>query len=263
MAERTLDDYAADYRHVKFHREDGILQLTLHSDDGPVVWGGDPGEEVSRLWRQVGDDRENQVIILTGTGEWFTGPKADWRNRHFKGVPKPGDWDVGIRRGRFMEMDMLNVDVPIIAAVNGPAWRHCEQALLCDIVLASETALFQDSGHYIDGHLVPGDGMHIALTMLLGINRARYMVFTGQAISAQEAKTLGLVGEVLAPDRLLPRAWELARQIQQQPRLVTRYTKQVMVQHIKQVMQANIAQGMAYEALADIDRAMRDAEKDS
>jgi enoyl-CoA hydratase/carnithine racemase len=262
MAERRLDDYSSDYRHVKFHREDGILQLTLHSDDGPVVWGGDPGEEMSRLWRDVGDDRENLVIILTGTGEWFTGPKADWRNRHFKGVPKPSEWDVGIRRGRFMEMDLLNVDVPIIAAVNGPAYRHCEQALLCDIVLASETALFQDTGHYWGGRLAPGDGMHIALTTLLGINRARYMVFTGQAISAQEAKTLGLVGEILPLAELLPRAWALAREIARQPTLLTRYTKQVMTQHIKQIMQAHVAQGLAYEALADIDRAMREAEQE-
>jgi enoyl-CoA hydratase/carnithine racemase len=261
MAEKSLDEYSREYRHVKFHREDGILQMTLHTDDGPIVWGGDPGEEMSRVWRQVGDDRANEVIILTGTGEWFSGPTADWRNRHFKGVPKPSSWDIGIRRGRFMEMDMLNVDIPVIAAVNGPAYRHCEQALLCDIVLASENALFQDSGHYMDGRLVPGDGMHVALTTLLGLNRARYMVFTGQAISAQEAKSIGLVGEVLPLDKLLPRAWELAREIKQMPRMLTRYTKQVMVQGIKQHMQAHIAQGLAYEALADIDRAMWDAEE--
>jgi enoyl-CoA hydratase/carnithine racemase len=261
LAERTLDDYSGDYQHIKFHREDGILQLTLHSDGGPIYWGGAPGEEMSRVWRQVGDDRENKAIILTGTGEWFTGPRGDHTQRHFKGVPKPSEWDVGIRRGRFMEMDMLNVDVPIIAALNGPVLRHCEQALLCDIVLASENACFEDSGHYDGGHLVPGDGMHVVLSVLLGLNRARYMVFTGQSLSAREAKELGLVGEVLPPDRLLPRAWELARQITARPLMLTRYTKMVMTQIIKQQMQAHIAQGLAYEALADIDRAMRDNEQ--
>jgi enoyl-CoA hydratase/carnithine racemase len=258
MAERGLDDYSRDYAHVKFHREDGILQLTLHTDDGPIVWGGDPGEEMSRVWRQVGDDRENRVVILTGTGAYFTGPRGDHTQRHFKGVPRPSDWDIGIRRGRFMEMDLLNVDIPIIAAVNGPATRHCELALLSDIVLASEDACFEDSGHFEGGHLVPGDGTHVALTMLLGINRARYMVFTGQSIPAQEAKTLGLVGEVMPRERLLPRAWELARGLLKKPLMLTRYTKMVMTQIIKQQMQAHIAQGLAYEALADIDRAMRD-----
>jgi len=262
MAERSLDDYSRDYRHIAFHREGGILQMTLHTDGGPVMWGGDPGEEMSRVWRQVGDDRENQVVILTGTGEWFSGPPGDHANRHFTGVPRPSDWDVGIRRGRFMEMDLLNVDVPVIAAVNGPVYRHMEQALFCDVVLASENATFSDSGHYVGGWLAPGDGMHVMLSLLLGLNRARYLVFTGQSLSATEAKDLGLVGEVLAPDELLPRAWALAREIVQRPRLLTRYTKQVMTQMVKQQMQAHIAQGLAYEALADIDRAMQSAPAD-
>jgi len=262
MAERKLEDYSRDYAHLKFHREGGILQITLHSEDGPVIWGGDPGEEMSRVWRQVGDDRENRVIIITGTGEWFTGPPGDWKNRHFKGIPKPSEWDVGIRRGRFMQMDMLNVDIPVIAAVNGPAYRHCELALLCDIVLASEDASFQDSGHFVGGRLVPGDGIHVALSALLGINRARYMVFTGQAIAAQEAKTLGLVGEVLSKEALLPRAWALARELAAMPVMLTRYTKLAMTQIIKQQMQAHLAPGLTYEALADIDRAMTDAETD-
>jgi len=59
----------------------------------------------------------------------------------------------------------------------------------------------------------------------------------------------------------LPRAWELARQITARPLMLTRYTKMVMTQIIKQQMQAHIAQGLAYEALADIDRAMRDNEQ--
>ena len=108
-------------------------------------------------------------------------------------------------------MDLLNVDVPVIAAVNGPVYRHMEQALFCDVVLASENATFSDSGHYVGGWLAPGDGMHVMLSLLLGLNRARYLVFTGQSLSATEAKDLGLVGEVLAPDELLPRAWALAR----------------------------------------------------
>ncbi len=261
MTDRTLEEYSTRYSHVKFKREHGILELTLHTDDGPVIWGGGPHEELSRLWRDVGDDRENEVIILTGTGEWFTGPHGKESQRHFTGVPKPSEWDVGMRRGRFMEMDMLNVDIPVIAAVNGPVMRHLELALLSDIVLASETASFEDSGHYDGGHLVPGDGAHIALTMLLGINRARYMVFTGQSLSAAEAKNLGLVGEVLSPDQLLPRAWELAREITAKPKLVTRYTRQVMTQYIKHQMHQYLHSGFALEALADIDRAMAAAPK--
>lgn len=256
VTERTLEEYAGNYKHVRFERSGNILRLTIHSDGGPVIWGGGPHEEMSRLWRDVGDDRENHVIVLTGTGAWFTGPRGADAQRHFTGVPKPADWDVGIRRGRSMQMDMLNVDVPIIAAVNGPVLRHLELALLCDIVLASETASFEDSGHYTGGNLVPGDGAHVALSLLLGANRARYMIFTGQSLTAAQAMSLGLVAEVLPVAQLLPRAEELARQIAEKPRLVTRYTRQVMTQFIKFQMQQHLHSGLAMEALADIDRAM-------
>jgi enoyl-CoA hydratase/carnithine racemase len=256
VSEKALEEYSRLYKHVRFERQNNILQLTIHTDGGPIVWGGAPHEEMSRLWRDVGDDRENHVIILTGTGAWFTGPHGADAQRHFGGVPKPSEWDIGIRRGRSLQMDMLNVDVPIIAAVNGPVLRHLELALLCDIVLASDTATFEDSGHYVGGNLVPGDGAHVALSLLLGVNRARYMVFTGQSLSAAEAKTLGLVAEVMPADQVLPRAKELARQIAQRPKLVTRYTRQVMTQFIKYQMHQHLNTGLVLEALADVDRAM-------
>ena len=104
----------------------------------------------------------------------------------------------------------------MIAAINGPALRHSELPLLCDIVLASETAEFQDSAHFPTG-LVPGDGMHIVYPLLLGPNRGRYFLLTGQSIPARQAQELGLVGEVLPKDKVLARAWELAEQLAKNP----------------------------------------------
>ena len=88
-------------------------------------------------------------------------------------------------------MNLLNIEVPMISAVNGPAMRHSEMPLLCDIVLAAEEASFQDFRYFVGG-LMPGDGVHIVYPLLLGLNRGRYFLLTGQTISAAEAKTLGL-----------------------------------------------------------------------
>ena len=93
----------------------------------------------------------------------------------------------------------------MISAINGPAWRHSEIPLLCDIVLAADTAQFQDSAHFLSD-VVPGDGMHIVYPLLLGMNRGRYFLLTGQTLDAQKALELGLVAEVLPPDKLLARA---------------------------------------------------------
>ena len=86
--------------------------------------------------------------------------------------------------------------VPVISAVNGPCSIHAEVPLLSDIVLASETAYFQDLAHFPRG-LVPGDGSHVLWPMLVGPNRARSMLLMGKQLSAQEALEWGVVAEVL------------------------------------------------------------------
>jgi enoyl-CoA hydratase/carnithine racemase len=160
-----------------------------------------------------------------------------------------------------MHLNMLNIEAPMIAAVNGPAKRHCEIPLLCDIVLAADDATFEDTAHYHLGNLVPGDGVNVVLTLLLGVNRARYMMFTGQLLDAQEAKQLGLVAEVLPRDKLLPRAWELARQLAAKPVMQTRYTRKILVEPIRRALQDYHSLGMSLEALADIDRSMAEQQK--
>src|SRR5215475_16080772 len=104
----------------------------------------------------------------------------------------------------------------MIAAVNGPAIIHAELAVLCDIVLAADTAVFQDAPHF-PGGLVPGDGVHVVWPLVLGANRGRYFLLTGQKLSAQEALNLGVVSEIVPREKLLARAWELARQISLKP----------------------------------------------
>ena len=124
--------------------------------------------------------------------------------------------------------------------------------MLCDIILAADTTVFVDSGHFVNG-LVPGDGMHVVMPLLLGINRARYFMLTGQAIDARTALDLGMVNEVLPADRLVPRAWELAEQLIRQSPLVARYTKVAFVHQIHQQLLANHGYGMLLEGMACVD----------
>src|ERR1700752_1174112 len=108
-------------------------------------------------------------------------------------------------------MNLLDIEVPVIAAVNGPALIHAEIAVLSDIVIASDNAEFQDAPHFPNG-LVPGDGVHIVWPLVLGVNRGRYFLLTGQKLSAREAQTLGVVSEVVPRERLLNRAREIAEE---------------------------------------------------
>jgi enoyl-CoA hydratase/carnithine racemase len=150
-------------------------------------------------------------------------------------------------------MRLLEIEVPVISAINGPAWRHSEIPLLCDIVLAADTAQFQDSAHF-PSDVVPGDGMHIVMPLLLGLNRGRYYLLTGQTLDAKKALELGLVAEVLPPDQLMARAWELAEDLARRPLLLLRYTRLLLTEYLRRQMQDLLGYGLGMEMLALIEK---------
>ena len=124
--------------------------------------------------------------VITGTGDTFSGPVAEAASNRAAHRQSPDEWaELGWESNRLLG-NLLAIDVPMIAAVNGPAARHAELPVMCDIVLASENASFQDSAHYAGG-LVPGDGVHVVFPMVMGLNRGRYFLLTGQVIGAREA----------------------------------------------------------------------------
>jgi enoyl-CoA hydratase/carnithine racemase len=243
----NFDDYKDAYPHIRFERHDGILQMRLHSEGRELVWGAAPHHDLSYVFADVAADAENKVIIITGTGATFidredTGPAAI----------NPRRWASTHRHGTKMLLDHLAVEAPIIAAVNGPATIHAELAVMADIVLASDTAVFQDKPHFPNG-VVPGDGVHVIWPLLLGFNRGRYFLLTGQRLSAADALDLGVVSEVLAPDRLLDRAWALARELITQPPLTVRFFRAATLQRLRRAMLDDLPYGLALEGLAGVD----------
>jgi enoyl-CoA hydratase/carnithine racemase len=250
----NLSDYCNSFAHVAMRREDGILEVRLHTDGGPVVWTHLLHQELPVALSAIARDPSTRLVIFTGTGDAFSDRAAldDAESPPLgEGVARHG-WTLHEKvalEGRQILDNLLDIEVPIIAAVNGPATIHAELALLSDIVLASHTAVFMDAPHFSNG-VVPGDGVHVIWPMLIGPNRARYFLLTGQQITAAEAKTLGFVAEVLAPNELLSRAWELARQLNTRPRLTLRYSRQLLTYRFKKSLLEELPHGVALEGIA-------------
>jgi enoyl-CoA hydratase/carnithine racemase len=194
----------------------------------------------------IARDPENKVIILTGTGENFT-HKTDYDDIKMT----PLRWAQSHVNTRRIVMTLLDIEAPIIAALNGPSTIHSEWALLSDIVLAAEHTYFQDLAHIASNKhgLTPGDGVHVFWPLILGPTRGRYFLLTGQKIQAAEALSLGIVNEVLPTDRLLDRAWELARSLREVPPLSLRFTRSVTLQDLRRRMLDDLGYGLALEGL--------------
>jgi enoyl-CoA hydratase/carnithine racemase len=241
----SLSDYHEKYSHARLERADGILEVTLHSDGETLVWGDSPHTELGHLFTDIANDPENRVVILTGCGEKFIA-KLD---TSWVGEMTPAKWDKIYFHGKRLLSALLDIEVPVVAAVNGPATVHAELAVLSDIVLASDTAYFQDAPHFRYG-TVPSDGVHVVWPLLLGINRGRYFLLTGQRLSAEGALALGVVSEVLPAADLLARARELAQELARQPDTTLRYTRVAFTQQLKRLVLDNVGYGLALEGLA-------------
>ena len=218
-------------------REEGVLEVTLHTDGGTCVWGELPHRELPQAFADIAADRENRCVILTGAGDGFI-PEISMDSVRFT-MKSPLGWHKQVQEGTKLLLNHLDIQVPMIAAVNGPATTHSEIAVMCDIVLASENAIFADQPHFWNG-LVPGDGP----------NRGRYFLLTGQQLTAQEALDLGVCSEVLPREELLPRAWELAREIAKRPTLALYYTRYLLTGELRRLLTDHTYYGLVLEGAA-------------
>lgn len=238
--------YQNAFPHAKLARKDnGVLEIALHTNGGKLVFNGHTHEEFVELFHQVGEDRDNRVVIITGTGDAFM-DSIDPEGFDFF---TPLGYDKILREGRKILSNILDIEVPMISALNGPVLLHSEYTLLTDIILATPETIFQDKPHF-DFGIVPGDGIHLLWPEVIGSIRGRYFVLTRQQLDAETAKDYGVVNEIVPADRLLARAHEIADGIAALPPLTSRYTRIAMTQRLRRVIEDGTSLGLALEGIS-------------
>jgi enoyl-CoA hydratase/carnithine racemase len=228
-----LADYANRYETLRFERNDGVLEMHMHSNGGEVQWNVSltgHHNELGLAFADIAKDKENKVVIITGTGDNFVAARDE--NEVIPEENLHDMWDRMMDESQAMLEGLLGVPVPVIAAVNGPALIHSEMPVMCDVVLAAEHAEFADTTHMPYG-MPPGDGTQMIWPILLGPNRGRYFLLSGETISATEAHRLGVVGEVLPADQLMPRAREFAARLAGFPRRNLSHAKTLMIRYLR------------------------------
>jgi enoyl-CoA hydratase/carnithine racemase len=196
------------------------------------------------VWDRVAADDEVRAVVLTGRGRAFSAG-GDFhvmtrvqRDQAFRAQ--------NIDEARRIITGMVRCPVPVIAAVNGPAvGLGCSLALLSDLVLMAEGAYLADP--HVQVGLAAGDGGAIVLPLIVGLPRARELLFLGDRVSASEAVRLGLANRVVPRDTLLDEAMELARRLAALPAAALRGTKRAVNLHLEQAMAAVMETALAAE----------------
>jgi enoyl-CoA hydratase/carnithine racemase len=219
--------------------------VALHTDGGTLVFNGHTHEQFVDLFHAIGSDPDNRVVILTGSGNAFMETISPEGFDFFT----PRGYDKIYREGRKVLMNILDIEAPLIAAVNGPVRLHSEFVLLADIILATPSTVFQDKPHFAFG-IVPGDGVHLLWQETIGPIRGRYFILTGQELDAQTAKEWGAVNEIVADDKLLPRAREIAEGLAKLPSLTTKYTRIALTQKLRRIIDEGVTLGLALEGIS-------------
>jgi enoyl-CoA hydratase/carnithine racemase len=251
-----FDDYHNSFPNARLTRsKTGVLEVALHTDGATLVFNGYTHEQFVDLFHAIGSDSENRVVILTGSGDAFMEEISPDGFDFFT----PRGYDKIYREGKKVLMNILDIQVPLIAAVNGPVRLHSEYILLADIVLASPSVVFQDKPHFEFG-IVSGDGVHLLWQEAIGTIRGRHFILTRRELDAETAKKWGAVNEIVAAEKLLLRAREIAEDLASLPPLATSYTRIAMTQKLRRIIDEGVGYGLALEGISAADVARERAQ---
>ena len=244
------------YTRIIFDHAGRILTITLAGPTAVNAVDAAMHHDLSRVFLDAQDDPESDLVILTGAGRAFcAGGDTAWFQEQLK---DPRSFrDIGPQAKRIV-MSLLDLEKPIICRLNGAAaGLGATIALLCDVVVAAETAVIGDP--HVKVGLVAGDGGAVIWPQLIGFARAKELLMTGDMLTAARAAELGLVNHVTSLDQLDAKVAEIAAKILANPRWAVRWTKTVANIPLRALAAQLSDAALAYEILSNQTEDRREA----
>ena len=231
-------------------RDDGVILAQAHTQGGPIQLSVQNHRSLGQLLKTIGADPENELLILTGSGDEFMMNSAPDGFALEEEDMEYWAYEYAYKDGRINVSALVNdLEIPTIGLLNGPGF-HSEIVLMCDITLAAEGATIFDL--HFDIGSVPADGIHNAFQELLGTKRAAYALLTGEAITSEKALEYGLVNEVVPRPELIARAYKIADHIMSQPRTTRRLTTQIVRRPWKQRIVSDLDGGVGIQMFGHV-----------
>lgn len=237
-----MDTY--EFETIRVERIRDVLKVTIAHPSSPLNAVDEVlHRELALLFRELKRENDARAILLTGRGKAFSaGGDFNW----FPEFQKPEVLEEVRRDGKQLVSDLLEVELPIVAAVNGPAvGLGASIALLCDVIFASEKAAFADP--HVRVGIVAGDGGAAIWPLLLGPARAKQYLMTGDAIPAIEAERIGLVNFVCPHEELAADALAFAERLAKGAPLAVKFTKLAVNKLVKDAVHTAFDTSLALE----------------
>jgi len=240
-------DYSG-YEYITVEVANRVATVTLNRPEKLNAVNAAMHHEFQQVWIDLAEDRDVNAILLTGAGKAFsTGGDITSRDKPTKQKGRGGRRIV-MADGRRVIENILDVEQPIVAAINGDALGFAANvALLCDVTVAAETAKLADT--HVPLGAVAGDGGAVIWPLLIGPNRAKEFLMLGDTITGADAARIGLVNYAVQTDQVLPKARELAQRLADGPTWAIRWSKLAVNKWLKQQANLIMDAGLAYEAL--------------
>jgi len=227
--------------YVKYEVAENIAVITIDRQEALNALNPDVLRELEQAVSRAGGDENVYVLIITGAGRAFVAGADISRMKDLTAEEGRAFGEFGNRV--FSKIESLSK--PVIAAINGFALGGgCELAMACDIRLAGEKAKIGQPETGLG--ITPGFGGTQRLPRIVGLSKAKELIFTAQTINAEEALRIGLVSRVVPGEELMDSAMELARSIAKNAQIAVRQSKSA----INKGMQCDIETGLAYETQA-------------